>query len=61
MTVDSNVALEIPDAPERSPMQFADRVLMCVDCNTEFIFAAGEQLFFPRETIHERPKALQGL
>jgi len=27
-------------------MEFIDRVLKCTDCGAEFVFTAGEQLFF---------------
>ena len=27
-------------------MEYRDRVLKCIDCEAEFVFTAGEQLFF---------------
>ena len=27
-------------------MEFQDKLLKCVDCGTDFVFTAGEQLFF---------------
>jgi CxxC-x17-CxxC domain-containing protein len=27
-------------------VNFTDRVLTCIDCSAEFVFSAGEQLFF---------------
>ena len=36
--------------------QFLDRILKCVDCDTDFIFAAGEQLFFFDKQFKNDPK-----
>jgi CxxC-x17-CxxC domain-containing protein len=35
---------------------FEDRLLICSDCNTEFIFTAGEQLFFHDKQFKNDPK-----
>ena len=37
-------------------MEFQDKVLKCVDCGTEFIFTAGEQLFLPRKQFEDEPR-----
>jgi len=37
-------------------MQFVDRLLTCVDCGGEFIFTAGEQLFFFDKQFKNDPK-----
>jgi CxxC-x17-CxxC domain-containing protein len=37
-------------------MEFADRILNCVDCNAEFVFTAGEQLFFREKEFKNDPK-----
>ena len=37
-------------------MEFADRVLKCMDCGAEFIFTAGEQLFFHDKQFKNDPK-----
>ncbi len=37
-------------------MQFVDRFLRCSDCNTEFVFTAGEQLFFHDKQFKNDPK-----
>jgi len=37
-------------------MEFLDRVLKCVDCGNEFVFAAGEQLFFHDKQFKNDPK-----
>ena len=36
--------------------QFVDRVLTCSDCHSEFIFTAGEQLFFADKQFKNDPK-----
>ena len=36
--------------------QFVDRILTCVDCHGEFIFTAGEQLFFFDKQFKNDPK-----
>lgn len=37
-------------------MQFTDRLLRCSDCNEEFVFTAGEQLFFYERQFKNDPK-----
>ncbi|HEY1985865.1 MAG TPA: zinc-ribbon domain containing protein [Terracidiphilus sp.] len=37
-------------------MEFQDRVLKCIDCGSEFIFTAGEQLFFHDKDFKNDPK-----
>ncbi len=37
-------------------MEFTDRVLKCVDCGAEFIFTAGEQVFFYDKQFKNDPK-----
>ncbi len=39
-------------------MDFVDKQLTCVDCGAEFVFSAGEQLFFQDEAVYERPETL---
>ena len=44
-------------------MEFTDRVLKCSDCGAEFVFTAGEQLFFHDKQFKNEPrhcKQLQG-
>lgn len=36
--------------------QFVDRILKCADCNADFVFAAGEQLFFFDKQFKNDPK-----
>lgn len=37
-------------------MQFQDKVLKCIDCGTDFVFTAGEQLFFHDKQFKNEPK-----
>jgi CxxC-x17-CxxC domain-containing protein len=37
-------------------MEFVDRLLTCADCGQEFIFTAGEQLFFFDKQFKNDPK-----
>jgi len=37
-------------------MVFTDRVLICVDCGEEFVFTAGEQVFFQDKQFRNDPK-----
>lgn len=37
-------------------VQFVDRILTCSDCHSEFIFTAGEQLFFHDKLFKNDPK-----
>src|SRR5436305_5197709 len=37
-------------------MEFQDKVLKCVDCGSDFVFTAGEQLFFHDQQFRNEPK-----
>ena len=37
-------------------MEFQDKSLTCVDCGSEFIWTAGEQLFFADKQFKNEPK-----
>jgi CxxC-x17-CxxC domain-containing protein len=37
-------------------MEFQDRVLQCIDCGIEFVFTAGEQMFFYDKHLRNEPK-----
>ncbi|HXE06352.1 MAG TPA: zinc-ribbon domain containing protein [Acidobacteriaceae bacterium] len=37
-------------------MEYIDRILTCVDCGGEFVFTAGEQLFFQDKQFKNDPK-----
>jgi len=36
--------------------EYNDKVLRCIDCSEEFIFTAGEQLFFADKGLRNDPK-----
>ena len=40
----------------KSVMTFTDRILKCVDCGSDFVFTAGEQLFFHEKQFKNDPK-----
>jgi CxxC-x17-CxxC domain-containing protein len=37
-------------------MEFQDKMLKCVDCGSDFVFTAGEQLFFHDKQFKNEPK-----
>jgi CxxC-x17-CxxC domain-containing protein len=37
-------------------MEFQDKMLKCIDCGIEFVFTAGEQLFFHDKQFRNEPK-----
>jgi CxxC-x17-CxxC domain-containing protein len=37
-------------------MEFVDKILKCVDCGNDFVFTAGEQLFFHDKQFKNDPK-----
>jgi hypothetical protein len=37
-------------------MEFQDKSLTCVDCGSDFIWTAGEQLFFADKQFKNEPK-----
>ena len=41
-------------------MDFIDKTLKCVDCGNEFVFTAGEQLFFHDKQFKNEPKRCKG-
>ncbi len=50
------VASAHPGTREPSSMEFQDKVLTCIDCGAQFIFTAGEQLFFHDKQFKNEPK-----
>jgi CxxC-x17-CxxC domain-containing protein len=45
-----------PMAANNRVMEFQDKILKCVDCGKDFVFTAGEQLFFHDKQFHNDPK-----
>jgi len=41
-------------------MEFHDKVLKCSECNSEFVFTAGEQMFFADKGFKNEPKRCKG-
>lgn len=41
-------------------MEFRDKILKCIDCGAEFVFTAGEQLFFQDKQFKNEPKRCKG-
>jgi CxxC-x17-CxxC domain-containing protein len=37
-------------------MEYQDKVLTCIDCRAEFVFTAGEQMFFHDKRFTNEPK-----
>jgi CxxC-x17-CxxC domain-containing protein len=37
-------------------MEYKDKVLKCSDCGTDFVFSAGEQLFYADKGFKNEPK-----
>ncbi len=37
-------------------MEYHDKVLKCVECSSEFVFTAGEQMFFADKGFKNEPK-----
>ena len=37
-------------------MEYQDRLVKCVDCESEFVFTAGEQLFYADKGFKNDPK-----
>jgi CxxC-x17-CxxC domain-containing protein len=37
-------------------MEFQDKFLKCIDCGADFVFTAGEQLFFYDKQFKNEPK-----
>jgi len=52
----SSVPLRHVVGVKGEPMEFQDRMLKCVDCGEDFVFTAGEQLFFHDKQFKNLPK-----
>ena len=37
-------------------MEYQDRILKCAECGAEFVFTAGEQMFFADKGFKNEPK-----
>jgi hypothetical protein len=45
-----------PEASSSVESEFQDTPISCVDCNNEFIWTAGEQVFFRDKQLQNPPK-----
>ena len=45
-----------PDTSASTESEFQDTAIVCVDCNNEFIWTAGEQVFFRDKQLQNPPK-----
>ncbi|MBI3662077.1 MAG: zinc-ribbon domain containing protein [Acidobacteria bacterium] len=41
-------------------MEYHDKVLKCFECGAEFVFTAGEQMFFADKGFKNEPKRCKG-
>jgi CxxC-x17-CxxC domain-containing protein len=41
-------------------MEFHDKILKCSECGAEFVFTAGEQMFFAEKGFRNEPKRCKG-
>lgn len=41
-------------------MEYHDKVLKCAECGSEFVFTAGEQMFFADKGFKNEPKRCKG-
>ena len=41
-------------------MEYHDRILKCSECSAEFVFTAGEQMFFADKGFKNEPKRCKG-
>jgi len=41
-------------------MELTDKLLKCIDCSTEFVFTADEQLFYSEKGFMHDPKRCKG-
>src|SRR5215831_13565488 len=48
--------MEQEGAQGASSMEFQDKMLKCVECGADFVFTAGEQMFFQEKNFRNEPK-----
>ena len=39
-------------------MEYRDKVLKCADCGADFVFTAGEQIFYADKGFKNEPQAV---
>ena len=45
-----------PETSAKADSDFQDRPILCIDCSNEFIWTAGEQVFFRDKQLQNPPK-----
>ena len=45
-----------PQASSTDDSEFQDKPIVCIDCNNEFIWTVGEQIFFRDKQLQNPPK-----
>jgi CxxC-x17-CxxC domain-containing protein len=48
--------IEVLATGNEAASEFADRSIRCVDCNEEFVWTVGEQVFFHDKGLKNEPK-----
>ena len=56
LATDCAAARPMRTRPPEQSMEYQDKVLKCVDCGAEFVFTAGEQMFFADKGFKNEPK-----
>lgn len=56
LATDCAAARPMRTRPPEQSMEYHDKVLKCADCGAEFVFTAGEQMFFADKGFKNEPK-----
>jgi CxxC-x17-CxxC domain-containing protein len=56
MVQSAPIPLPFPGSRESGSMEYHDKVLKCAECGAEFVFTAGEQMFFADKGFKNEPK-----
>ncbi len=56
LAADCAAARPMRTRPPEQSMEYQDKVLKCADCGAEFVFTAGEQMFFADKGFKNEPK-----
>jgi CxxC-x17-CxxC domain-containing protein len=57
-----DMTVKVSQAPQENKLggtqvyEYNDKILICIDCEQEFIFTAGEQQFFADKALRNEPK-----
>jgi CxxC-x17-CxxC domain-containing protein len=53
---DLSETAQLAQAPATEISEFEDKAILCIDCNIEFVWTAGEQTFFRDKQLQNPPK-----